>query len=892
MVSFLSPWCPETEVGKSNLTQCWQIESLPTRSNEEQPLQNILSISTAGRNRYLLHFNSHHSLVQWTAAIRLAMYEYSTLQEAYTGALIAGRGKSLNSINVIMERSRIQVAEWVRVRFGAGVPWRRCWCVISPPDEKEYAKLQKELKKKSPYDRSHIPVLKGDIKFYDTRVEGKKQKKLRPIATITDAYSAYALYPQAKSLIDASTLIKIEGDVEIHTEPPSSSEGFVFVMPETRPAVTGLETMLRFLFPTWDTFGLYGRPGRLAASILDSRSLMFALPKHKRYGYLELLDVTGLLVENGSPTWKEKEWRKRLKEATGTRMNAVDEGGRSHSRSASRTGSRLSFGSGKPKVGFSDDGAAQQRNRNVSDPSISGSMRQSPAPGNMPPFGGAVQDRGLIAAESPSSDDDRGTNLAPTLGPLEGMRAMHTPEPVSQPPALSHPAQGRPTSKAYHSPELRRANSRLSTSTLAQLAGAGGIAIPTNPNSGTSSRENVNGGISGPSVFPHANSVGTYANDNRSREALNPSQQNRLPGGSPAGSMTNQRPRSPYGPPGPHSAPGPYMAGPNSRPHTSEGRRSPMPPGPNNRFPPEGGRGGGPGPGPGPQGRGQPNPRPLPNGPPQHDQFNNNRPPYHEPRGLPSRPGPGPSGPLPMHPNRKPIPGRGEELDKHTSIITPNSIIEHYAANQGPYGGQYDSSLYGAEPLPPRPPPHQVGGGGQGNAYNNFDNSLRSEERPRAGVMKTVGGGEPPRAGPGFDIPSIDFGPTVNYGAGAGPPRQLPVPGDGHMQRPGGPNNGHGRQGSSDERSKMAWQPGLSTSPNSQGLTPEQYVQQRAEAASAPYGHGRQLSANTLGGRSTSPGMNSGRSISPQPGYPMGRGGGPSGGAQAGGAQRHHGQAY
>ena len=52
-----------------------QIESLPTRSDSEAPLQNVLSISTAGKNRYLLHFNSHHSLIQWTAGIRLATNE-------------------------------------------------------------------------------------------------------------------------------------------------------------------------------------------------------------------------------------------------------------------------------------------------------------------------------------------------------------------------------------------------------------------------------------------------------------------------------------------------------------------------------------------------------------------------------------------------------------------------------------------------------------------------------------------------------------------------------------------------------------------------------------------------------------------------------------------------
>lgn len=238
-----------------------------------QSLQNVLSISTAANNRFLLHFNSLHSLTQWTAGIRLAMYEHATLQEAYTGSIIAGKGKHLNNIKIIMDKSRFPTEDWARVRFGAGTPWRRCWCVISPPDEKEVQKAQKLMKKKSAYDRS-VPVVKGDIKFYETR---KITKKTKPIATITDAFSAYAIYPQARPLIDQSTLVKLEGSITIHSVPESSTEGFVFVMPEVHPAVTGFEMMLRWLLPVYDTFGLYGRPQRLIADVLDTRSLMFAM---------------------------------------------------------------------------------------------------------------------------------------------------------------------------------------------------------------------------------------------------------------------------------------------------------------------------------------------------------------------------------------------------------------------------------------------------------------------------------------------------------------------------------------------------------------------------------------------------------------------------------------
>ncbi|KAF7557027.1 hypothetical protein G7046_g6141 [Stylonectria norvegica] len=926
------------------------IESLPTRSSDEQPLQNILSISTAGRNRYLLHFNSHHSLIQWTAGIRLSMFEHSTLQEAYTGALIAGKGKTLNNINVVMERSRFKTEEWVRVRFGAGVPWRRCWCVITPPDEKEHAKLQKELKKRSAYDRSHVPTLKGNIKFYDTRKDGKKQKKAQPIASITDAYSAYAIYPQAKSLIDASTLLKIEGQISIHADPPSSTEGFVFVMPEARPAVSGFEMLLRFLFPTWDTFGLYGRPGRLVASTLDAKSLMFAMPKHKRYGYMEILDVSGLILEDGSTGWNEKEWRRKMKETTGTRMNAIEDGSSSRSRSGSRKSVRLSFGeSGRSRhrIGFSDDSVRSSRSvsvsgngpprtdsappdpqrerpppsmaglqanngRSSSDTNMHGNVGAPPplqdfAPSGNPysgspqrtqvPARNAFQDR-VTPSDYTGSEDERGPVDAPPLRELDGMRKMQTPEPVSRPPAFNHAPQGRPTSKAYHSPELRRANSRLSVTTLAQLATAGGLA---SPNDTESPRRDLEDARSGPSVLTNANSVGTSANDNRSREALSPPNQNPSSAGLPPPlNMSKQRSNSPmaYGPPSPYGR-GPN---PNSRPGTSEGRRSPMPPGgqmgqgprgphpqnPNsrqdqNRPPPELGPDGRPRP---PQHRGPPGQGPPGNGPPNQGPYNNNYRPA-QPRGPP-----GPQSPPRQVAHRKPLPDRvpnnfeshNNSIISSSSVITTNEIIDHYAFDQGrprePLRPGTANS--GRRPLPPQP---QRRGSDQSSHYDDDDQSIdyastqkstetsKSVDRPRAGVLKTTGGDEPEMPGrQNFDIPEINFGPTINYGAtqaqnktpmslvpGGGGPGQTQRSYSPANQRPmppahgsSGPQAPHGRKDSDGANKRtMAWQPGVPSPGNGpQGLSAEQYVQQKAA-------HARTASGNTLGGmRSTTPSPN------------------------------------
>jgi CCR4-NOT transcriptional complex subunit CAF120 len=317
-------------------------------------LDNILSVSTAASNKYLFHFDSYHALTQWTAGIRLAMYEHTSLSEAYTGALIAGKGKTLNNIRAILERQCAVYDDWVRVRFGAGTPWRRCWCVVSPPDQKEYAKLQKSQKKTNVYEKP--VVLKGDIKFYDSK---KIKKNSRPIATVKDAYSCYAIYPQSKPLVEQSTLVKIEGKITVHSTPESTTEGFVFVMPESRPAISGFEIMLQYLFPVFDAFNLYGRPKKLVADVLDTRGLMFGMPPGRHYGYLETWDVVGLINTDGSSTWSERQWRKQLKDLTSTRMNSND-GDLSSARASRRnTVSRAGFGPSRSNLRFDDNGSVR-----------------------------------------------------------------------------------------------------------------------------------------------------------------------------------------------------------------------------------------------------------------------------------------------------------------------------------------------------------------------------------------------------------------------------------------------------------------------------------------------------------------------------------------------------
>lgn len=499
------------------------IESLPMNGSTGGSLQNVLSISTAANNRYLLHFNSLNSLTQWTAGIRLAIYEHATLQESYTGSLIAGKGKALNNIRTIMERSKFKTEDWARVRFGAGTPWRRCWCVVNPPDEKEYHKAQKTLKKRGTYDRTiHVP--KGDVRFYDTR---KVTKKTRPIATITDAYAAYAIYPQSKPLIDQSTLVKIEGSITIHASPETTTEGFVFVMPEVHPAVTGFEMMLRFLFPVFDTFALYGRPDRLIADTLDQRGLMFAMPKDRRYGYLDILDVSGLIHTEGSQNWNERQWRNEMKKLTSHRMNSGEIRG---SPRRSTLVSRTSLNLGRNAVRFSEDGSTHSspatrkgspapaddslqfapprrsgttplnnvspgrgHNRSASE-AIGYKRYQTENPSRLsyeannaveeydqyppapPVHGGALREKKSatalerVVSESEEFYDDP----APTFEELTLQSASPQLVPVSSPPGFLHTPGSKPARVAIPPAELRRANSAMDAATLHQLADATG----------------------------------------------------------------------------------------------------------------------------------------------------------------------------------------------------------------------------------------------------------------------------------------------------------------------------------------------------------------------------------------------------------------------------------
>ncbi|SCV03050.1 LANO_0G01838g1_1 [Lachancea nothofagi CBS 11611] len=267
----------------------------------KKQLQNTVVVSTTLKNRYFLQFSDKEAFANWHASFRLSAFEFTALQEAYTGAFLSTKGAKLGDIRVILAETKFDYEDWVSVRFGAGMPWKRCYAVISQPTKKSKNKR-----------------ICGEINFFENE---KKTKKVQAMTTVSDASAVYALYPSSPVLIDTSTMIKLEGQISFgKKDTPKPTD--IFIMPEKHHAVPGYDTIIRFLIPTMNAFQLYGRPKRLIADRHDLNSLLFALPTLPHVHFLQKEDVMPLAASSSNMTWSVIEWRDRIKSILSKKVNS------------------------------------------------------------------------------------------------------------------------------------------------------------------------------------------------------------------------------------------------------------------------------------------------------------------------------------------------------------------------------------------------------------------------------------------------------------------------------------------------------------------------------------------------------------------------------------------
>ena len=206
-------------------------------------------------------------------------------------------------------------------------------------------------------------------------------------------------------------------------------------------------------------------------------------------------------------------------------MTAIENGSRTNSRYSSRRSTRNSFGPSRSRIQF-DDGASIRSSPSITwnqgppmdVPNDSGIPRTDSAPPSagtftsprQPPHShnrSVSETQGLdrYASQPPTSNYDGAYENAPTPPPhnvglgavpgssalkyvndrgtpervssedeyaratpvreLQELRTTTSPEPVAPPPAFAHAPGSMPPTIPYHSPELRRANSRMSNAT-------------------------------------------------------------------------------------------------------------------------------------------------------------------------------------------------------------------------------------------------------------------------------------------------------------------------------------------------------------------------------------------------------------------------------------------
>lgn len=307
-------------------------------------------------------FPNEAELVDFYSAILLSKFEYTQLQEAYTGALLSSEAIHFSDIRTLLDPHNRKHAkeEWCVLRFPyLNGKWLRCLVVI----------------------KAH------KIEIY---LNAKKTKK-QLLATIIDGKTIHGVYSGSTSTIKDNSLVRVWGDCYIDVDllnkvlaneemksqmlsngssykrstslskrlslssirsgsqqpsipPPtgddcstSSSSNkqlnhghrrmhsiettasdssfnsktpkklvkrnilqthLVYIIPETHGGVKPVEIMLRLVIPMMNTFELYGRPQKFISSRNETESLLFGLPQLPQTQYLSSVGARDLVQVN------------------------------------------------------------------------------------------------------------------------------------------------------------------------------------------------------------------------------------------------------------------------------------------------------------------------------------------------------------------------------------------------------------------------------------------------------------------------------------------------------------------------------------------------------------------------------------------------------------------
>lgn len=326
-----------------------------------QPCYDIVILQDFDNNLTTLRFFETEQLYTWLAAIHLAKFESSSLQEAFTAVILSLKGPELSDIYTLLShKQRFTRYEWSNLRLPQiSNKWIKVFVVIAPGDNKK----------------------KGRIEVYSS----DKITKKHMVLYVDNLDSIYNVYPEDYHMIDINLIMKLEGRVFVNKDYqnlfvhgddvmiPNSHKGgnkspikksdsvfplspmgpnssllspartrsnshsssssfffnsnstpsdaeqpakasllsmkknsvsnfvqtdYLYLMPLSHPGVSAIEIMLRNFIQIIDAFKLYGRPEHIASSKRDPKSMLFGLPALPHYGYLDLEDAFEVVAFN------------------------------------------------------------------------------------------------------------------------------------------------------------------------------------------------------------------------------------------------------------------------------------------------------------------------------------------------------------------------------------------------------------------------------------------------------------------------------------------------------------------------------------------------------------------------------------------------------------------
>lgn len=318
-------------------------------------------------NQLALRFGDADECHLWHAALLLAKYEHTALNEAFTGVLLSLNGPNLLDILTLLDhKKRFARYEWCNLRLPQILAkWIRVFVVVVPGLLKR----------------------KGRVEVYTSE---KLLKKLL-VLYVNDADAVYNVYPEDTKMIDFNSIMKLEGEIFVNkafehlfaqpddkkskkpllraastlsngprsrsssvnssmlffssapsptqdgrhslpNSPPKSTSShffkkqaanhfvetnYLYLMPIPHPGVSATETMIRNFVHIVDAFHLYGRPSHLNSDKTDPILMLFGLPSLPHCGYLALDDAYDVVRSNKTISlaeeWSELHWRWALK---------------------------------------------------------------------------------------------------------------------------------------------------------------------------------------------------------------------------------------------------------------------------------------------------------------------------------------------------------------------------------------------------------------------------------------------------------------------------------------------------------------------------------------------------------------------------------------------------